>query len=73
MAGACAHVSGTRPPTYWQEVEHGGAAGLGQLQCWAEVSGQVLSLSLFSISVSVFLLLLFCFELVKILIHFEKS
>ena len=31
VAGACTHVSGTRPPAYWQEVEDGG--GCGGLGC----------------------------------------
>ena len=30
-----ARAASTRPPAYWQEVEDGAAAGLGQLQCWA--------------------------------------
>ena len=30
-----ARAASTRPPAYWQEVEDGAVAGLGQLQCWA--------------------------------------
>ena len=46
-----ARAASTRPPAYWQEVEDGAAAGLGQLQCWArwavkEVSPGGVSLSL---------------------------
>ena len=54
-----ARAASTRPPAYWQEVEDGAAAGLGQLQCWArwavkEVSPGGVSLSLLSLIVSVF-------------------
>ena len=48
VAGACAHVSGTRPPAYWQEVEDGGDRGglgrtvLDQHGSWAGSGGLAL-------------------------------
>ena len=68
----CAH-GGHTPSSFWRKEEDDWHGQMGRLGCtgkWATRLGQVtVSLSF----ISIFLFLLLCFDLVKILNHFQNS